>query len=118
MTALFAFAAAVQVDDPDPIRWASIYAAAAAVSLQMALRRQAWPFAAPALAAVAALWAAWIAAAGPALEVYGRMFDAWEMASEAVEEAREASGLLIVAAWMTVLHVRWRKRARKPGDRT
>ena len=30
------------------------------------------------------------------------MFDAWEMKSPSVEEAREASGLLIVAAWMIV----------------
>jgi len=39
------------------------------------------------------------------------MFDAWEMKSPSVEEAREASGLLIVAAWMMVLFVRARRSA-------
>jgi hypothetical protein len=40
------------------------------------------------------------------------MFDAWEMKSLAVEEAREASGLVIVAAWMAVLLIRAGRRAR------
>ena len=40
------------------------------------------------------------------------MFDAWEMKSVAVEEAREASGLTIVAVWMTVLAVRAARRTR------
>jgi hypothetical protein len=31
------------------------------------------------------------------------MFDAWEMQSSSVEEAREASGLVIIAAWMVVV---------------
>ena len=37
------------------------------------------------------------------------MFDAWEMKSPSVEEAREASGLLIVAVWMIVLMIRARR---------
>ena len=40
---------------------------------------------------------------------YSHMFDAWEMKSVSVEEAREATGLLIVAAWMAVLLVRQRR---------
>ena len=42
---------------------------------------------------------------GPAAGAYSHMFDAWEMKSVPVEEAREATGLLIVAAWMAVLVV-------------
>jgi hypothetical protein len=42
------------------------------------------------------------------------MFDAWEMKSPSVEEAREASGLLIVAVWMIVLLVRARRAAVRP----
>jgi transmembrane protein TMEM220 len=37
------------------------------------------------------------------LNVYAHMFDAWEMKSAPIEEAREASGLVIVAVWMVVL---------------
>jgi hypothetical protein len=38
------------------------------------------------------------------------MFDAWEMQSVNVEQAREATGLLIVAGWMAVLAVRAKRR--------
>jgi hypothetical protein len=47
-----------------------------------------------------------IAFGGPAASEYGHMFDAWEMKSPSVEEAREASGLILVAAWMAVLVIR------------
>ena len=41
---------------------------------------------------------------------YAHMFDHWEMRSISVEEARETSGLFIVAAWMAVLAVHvWRR---------
>jgi hypothetical protein len=33
----------------------------------------------------------------------GELFQSYRMTSEAVEEAREMGGLLIVAAWMSVL---------------
>ena len=36
------------------------------------------------------------------LSTYAHMFDAWEMKSLPIEEAREASGLFIVLAWMAV----------------
>jgi len=64
-----------------------------------------------AVAVVALGWAAVIAFGGPAASEYGHMFDAWEMKSPAVEEAREASGLVIVAAWMAVLFIRAGRRA-------
>jgi Transmembrane family 220, helix len=63
MAVLFLFAAVVQYNDPDPVRWMAMYLAAC---------------------------------------------DAWEMKSETFEEAREASGLVIVTAWMLVLFV-WRR---------
>ena len=48
----------------------------------------------------------------PGSETYTHMFDAWEMKSIAVEEAREASGLLIVGAWMLVVVVAQRRRGK------
>ena len=109
MSSLFAFAAAVQFNDPDPLRWIAIYGAACALSLVVFFRRRVWPAAALTVCVVAVAWAALIAFGGPAVSEYRRMFDAWEMKSPSVEEAREASGLLIVAVWMIVLLIRARR---------
>jgi Transmembrane family 220, helix len=106
MTLLFAFAAALQFNDPDPVRWIAIYGAASVLSLTVFFRRRVPPAVAIGVAAIALVWAASIAFGGPAASEYSHMFDAWEMKSPSVEEAREASGLLIVAAWMTVIGVR------------
>lgn len=108
MAGLFAFAAALQFNDPDPIQWIAIYTAAAVLSVAMAARRRVPRALTVVVAVVAIAWAAFIALGGPASSEYRRMFDAWEMKSPSVEEAREASGLVIVAAWMTVLFIRSR----------
>lgn len=109
MALLFAFAAALQLNDPDPIRWVAMYATACVLSLLAFYRRRVPPAMVIAVAVVALAWSALIALGGPAASEYGQMFDAWEMKSPSVEEAREASGLLIVAAWMIVLLVRARR---------
>lgn len=114
MALLFAFAAAVQFNDPDPIRWIAIYGTACALSLLVCFNRRVVPAVLVAVFAVAIGWAATIAFGGPAASEYGHMFDAWEMKSPSVEEAREASGLLIVAAWMMVLFVRARRNGVRP----
>jgi hypothetical protein len=103
MAVLFAFAALVQLNDPDPVRWFAIYAAACAASIVAATGRRlpSVPFAL--VSVIALVWAAAIVAGGPRADDYGRMFEAWEMRSVPIEEAREASGLLIVGAWMAVL---------------
>lgn len=109
MTLLFAFAAALQFNDPDPIQWIAIYAAACGLSLVMVVRRRLMMAVPLAVFAIAIVWAAAIAFGGPAASEYEHMFDAWEMKSPSVEEAREASGLLIVAVWMIVLTIRARR---------
>jgi len=109
MVLLFAFAAALQFNDSDPIQWIAIYTAACGLSLVMCVRRPLMPVLPLAVFVIAMAWAAVIAFGGPAASEYGHMFDAWEMKSSSVEEAREASGLLIVAAWMIVLMMRARR---------
>jgi hypothetical protein len=106
MALLFAFAAAVQFNDPDPIRWIAVYSAAFVLSLAVAFGRRVPLIMTIAVGLVALTWAAAIAFGGPAASEYGHMFDAWEMKSPSVEEAREASGLILVAAWMAVLVIR------------
>jgi transmembrane protein TMEM220 len=109
MTLLFAFAAALQFNDPDPIQWIAIYTAASGLSLVSFFRRRVPLPAVIAVAVIAIAWATLIAFGGPAASEYGHMFDAWEMKSPSVEEAREASGLVIVGAWMLVLCLRARR---------
>jgi len=109
MALLFAFAAGLQFNDPDPIQWIAIYTAACVVSLVMLFRRRVPPAMVIGVLAIAIAWAALIAFSGPGASEYGHMFDAWEMKSPSVEEAREASGLIIVAAWMIVLMIRARR---------
>lgn len=94
---MFAFSVALQYNDPDPLRWMAIYAAAFSVCLARAagsVRREfAW-----AIAAIALLWAAsiWVSTRleVPLLEALGE----WDMHSGGSEEAREIGGLLLVAA--------------------
>lgn len=109
MALLLAFAAALQFNDPDPIQWIAIYTAACVLSLVMFFKRRVPSLMTILVLAIALAWAATIAFGGPALSEYEHMFDAWEMKSPSVEEAREASGLLIVAVWMIVLTIRARR---------
>jgi hypothetical protein len=109
MALLFAFAAALQPNDPDPFQWIAIYAAACVLSLVMYFKQRVMPAVLLAVMVIALAWAAAIALGGPSASEYGHMFDAWEMKSPSVEEAREASGLLIVAAWMIALLIRARR---------
>lgn len=89
--ALFAYAAALQFNDPDPLRWAALYAAAALVSLAAAIRPL--PFWIPlGLAALALVWSLTL--------VPGIVSEA---SFTGTEEERECVGLLLVAGWTGVV---------------
>ena len=109
MALLLAFAAAVNFNDPDPVRWVAIYGVACLASIAVVVTGTV-PIAVPAAIAVIALaWGVSIAARVPSLDVYTHMFDEWEMKSPTIEEAREACGLFIVGVWMVVVAaVVWR----------
>lgn len=107
MLLLFSFGAAVQVNDPDPVRWIAVYALAAAACLLSLLRRLHWTL--PALlSAVALAWAATLASRVVGRVPFRDMFGAFEMRNVGIEESREMYGLLIIAAWMAVLALRAR----------
>ena len=111
MAALFALAVIVQYNDPDPIRWMAIYGLACGAAAARAVRGSVPLAFVLAVGAIALAWGTAVVASGPGLGEYGHMFDAWEMKSLPTEEAREASGLFIVAFWMGVLAVsEWRSR--------
>jgi hypothetical protein len=109
---MFLLSVVVQFNDPDPIRWAAIYGAAALVCLLSLMGRvRKWqPLV---VGAIALVWALTIAP-----RVVGRvdpqsMFSAWEMKSEGIEESREMYGLLIVAFWMALVAVRAERSAKR-----
>ena len=110
MCGLFLLSVVVQYNDPDPVRWMAIYGAALVVCLVVAIRGRMAPVVPVLLAVIAVLWSVDWVADGPALAAYAHMFDAWEMKNMSVEEAREASGLLIVTVWMVVVVVGERRR--------
>jgi transmembrane protein TMEM220 len=110
MLVLFTLGAAVQLNDPDPVRWIAVYALAAAACLLSLLRRIHWAL--PALlCAVALTWAATLAPRVVGRVPFRDMFGAFEMRNVGVEESREMYGLLIIAAWMAVLALRARPAA-------
>jgi hypothetical protein len=115
--ALFVFGAAVQYNDPDPVRWMLIYVAAAAVCIGAVARGNVPGWVAPAVGVIALAWGLFWSDRVP-LKEYFQMFDYWEMKSPGAEEARETSGLLIIAAWMGFLsgYARLRSRVRNDAE--
>jgi len=97
MLALFLFAAILQYNDPDPIRWMAVYGLAAAACL-LALFGRLWT---PPLALLALAGLVWAATLG--VKVIGRQ----SLADS--EEGREMLGLLLVFGWMTYLAVESRR---------
>jgi hypothetical protein len=103
MFLLFLLAVAVQYNDPDPLRWMTVYGLAALGCLLAIFGRL--PRAGAALLAAAALvWALLLAP-----RVVGRQ-------SLNSEEGREMMGLLIVVFWMTLLFFRARPREASTGS--
>lgn len=99
---LFAAAALLQLNDPDPLAWTLVYLAAAAASVGWQLGRVGRR-ALLAGAAVALGWAAWI---GWRMELQAPLGTAlldWGMHAGGSEEAREIGGLLIVVGWLGLL---------------
>ena len=101
LAVLFAISVGLQVNDPDPVRWMSIYGAAGIVLGLLPARR--WlALVAFAIGLLAAGWAAYLGQ-----QVLGviHVSDLWLKMSEkggAVEVGREAGGLAIIAAGLLV----------------
>lgn len=110
----FVFSVIVQFNDPDPMAWAAIYAAAAVVCVAE-LRRRTHPLVPAAVAAVALVWAATIAPRVVGKVRFSAMFAEFEMANVGIEESREMYGLLFVALWMIAVAIAaWRRRSALP----
>jgi hypothetical protein len=105
MTALFLFAASLQLNDPDPLRWIALYGAASALSVAEVLGRTRFR-----VALLAALGFAAGALVGlpELLRARAEAFTSFHMQSLADEVARESLGLLLCALWSGLLA--WRAR--------
>jgi hypothetical protein len=99
MAALFFFFALLQLNDPDPVLWCSLYLVPAALSLGKFQAR--FILALGVLYGALALWWWNYASSGPSCgEMFGHV-DWPEFFSK--ETVREASGLGIAAAWLLTL---------------
>jgi hypothetical protein len=103
MAILFAISAALQYNDPDPIQWFLIYAAAAVVSGMVALRRR-FPSVLPIVVGlVAVVWSVWIMTHMHGGFAWHQLAEEMHASTPTIEESRESLGLLIVAVWMFVV---------------
>ena len=111
MLLVFVASALLQLNDPDPLAWTAVYAAAAIMcGLELTGRLRAVY---PALLALTALaWAASIAPRVLGNVPFRDMFAEFEMHDLGIEESREMYGLVIVAVWMFVLALVARRSAR------
>jgi hypothetical protein len=102
LSVIFAIAAALQWNDPDPYLWIPMYGAAMVACILQAMKRLR-PWMSGAVGLVALVWA--IAIAPEALELarFGDMFQSMKASNPPIESAREFGGLLIVATWMGIL---------------
>jgi Transmembrane family 220, helix len=104
---LFLFGAAVQYNDPDPIRWMAIYLAACGACVAAACNLGSWWF--PALVGLVALiWGLVLAPRAFPNVRLGELVEQWEMKDVRVEEGREMYGLFIIFVVMTLVGIaRW-----------
>ena len=104
--ALFVLSAAVQYNDPDPIRWFLIYTAGALVAFAALIGPPRLGYAAGAVGAVALVWSGTIVAGGLGPVTVGEIFGDMHMKTPNVELWRECLGLLIVAGYCLALAAR------------
>jgi hypothetical protein len=114
MALMFAFSVVVQMNDPDPVLWMAMYAAATAVAVLEVRRKAPW-WAACGVGIIALIWAGTIAPRVLGVVPFASMFEEFEMKNLAVEESREMYGLLIVAIWMLAIEWAGMRRRRALG---
>lgn len=104
---VFLVSAALQLNDPDPLRWTALYlAGAGACLLHHRAPRYRWPAALVAVAALA--WAASMLGIVPRI-AFADLFKTMKAGTPLIEESREFLGLVLVGCWMLVLSLRSRR---------
>jgi hypothetical protein len=99
MAALFVFAAALQYNDVDIVRWVAMYLAAASVCILDLINRPK-PTLATIVAVIALAWSVVYIVNGAWKVPLPALFSAWEMKDQTIVAGREMNGLFIIIAWM------------------
>ena len=100
---LFLAGAAVQYNDPDPLRWVAVYLAAAIVcGLRWIGHRRAWMIA-TIEAIVCLVWTLVLLPSIVGQVSLADLFQEMEPNGGPIESGRELGGLLIIGAWMTAV---------------
>lgn len=110
MLLAFVSSVLVQFNDPDPLLWAAIYAAAAFVCF-FEIRRRTNPLFPAGIAVAAGIWAGTISPRVVGKVRFSAMFAEFEMANTGIEESREMYGLLFIALWMVAVAIAAFRRA-------
>jgi hypothetical protein len=112
MALLFLASAALQYNDPDPLRWMAVYVGAAAACLA----RGRWRydgFLAAVVGLCALVWALVLSPILPDLHA-AELLQSMKAENPRIEQGREFLGLAIIAAWMAVILVTRGARAKGP----
>ena len=104
MGALFLISAALQLNDPDPLLWIVTYVAAAAACFLPRRLSKAWALPAG-VGIICLVWAVSMAPETLPILKIGDLAETMKAETPAIELGREMLGLVILAAWMTVLVV-------------
>ena len=108
MAVLFLICAAIQFNDPDPLRWAAIYGAAGFACLAAGRFRYSWPLPSG-VGLLALVWAAWLSPILPQVRLRD-LARTMHAETPSIELGRELLGLVIVLGWMVVLVVDSRRK--------
>jgi len=109
MAAMFLLSAVLQYNDPDPLRWIALYAAAALACLVAARTPSGWWLAAL-VGAVSLVWAVVLSPVLPEMRL-DELARKMKAETPRIELSRELLGLVIVSAWMVVVIVVPRRRS-------
>lgn len=101
----FLLSVVVQVNDPDPVQWMALYAAAFFVCVWRTTVKRVPRVVPLVVAAVAVGWGAMILPGALGKTTLPEMFGSIGMKNEAAEIGREVVGLLLVAVWMIAIAI-------------
>lgn len=114
MALLFLTSAAIQFNDPDPLRWIAIYGAAGLACIAAERSSGLWPLSAG-VGLAALVWAVRLSPILPEVR-FADLARTMHAETPTIELGREILGLLIVLAWMfTVAIASIRQRAPRPN---
>ncbi len=101
-TCILGVCALLQLNDPDPLGWIAIYAAAAATTLASLKWRGAAGHVALGLAGLTLVWSIVIFPDARGFAA-GDLFASMKASSPQIEAGREVGGLALIGAWMVAL---------------